>query len=188
MSLHHSISAGFHESIVITEILKSFQDNHTNIACVLFGFFCTAPLCWCLLNFLFNELFMAILPCCFPLSSFFTSCHSEISHAVMELSAISSRTIYLLDLWFWVTVWLSSPVWGNSLFWFIIGSLATSFDSRAFPQRFCVSWHFSLAIIDTFTLFAQLLLWNEVTNERCPSGIIMICPNYKEDLNEFISK
>lgn len=114
MSLHHSISAGFHESIVITEILKSFQDNHTNIACVLFGSLCTAPLCWCLLNFLFNELFMVILPCCFPVSFFFTSCHSEISHAVMELLAISSWTIYLLDLWFWVTVWLSSPVWGNS--------------------------------------------------------------------------
>lgn len=145
------------------------QDNHSNITYVPFDFLCTAPSCWCLLHFLFNGLFMVTLSRPFFLEFFFfTSCHSETSHAVLELIAHSLCTIYLLDLCFWVTVWLASPLWGNS-FVLVYNWLPSCFIwLNSISQEVLGYLAFFTSFNRCFRTVGSLSLWNEVTKEKCP--------------------
>lgn len=164
----NSVSAGFDERIVITEVFKSFKTITLILPmCPLTSFAQLRHVDASYISFLM-DCSWSLSPGRFSLSFLFTSRHSETSHAVLELLAHSWWTIYLLDLCFRVTVWLASPVWGNS---FVL-------DYNWLPSRFIWLNSISQGVLGylafftsfnrCFRSFGSLSLWNDVTKERCP--------------------
>lgn len=164
----NSVSAGFYERIVITEVFKSFKTITLILPmCPSTSFAQLHPVDASYISFLM-DCSWSLSPGHFSLSFFFISCHSETSHAVLELIAHSLWTIYLLDLCFWVTVWLASPLWGNS-FVLVYNWLPSCFIwLNSISQEVLGYLAFFTSFNRCFRTFGSLSLWNEVTKEKCP--------------------
>lgn len=75
-------------------------------------------------------------------------------------------TIYFLDLCFWVTVWLASPVWGNS-FVLVYNCLPSRFIwLNSISQGVLGYLTFFTSFNRCFLSFGSLSLWSEVTKEK----------------------